>query len=206
MTLNTLKIWRLLVPGALIVLYGVLLSYLLFGTAWEIPDYSKAPYLIIVVIPGVLYYITPIRARINNANHDQITENLRAGLVSIAGYSDDRVKYSWKNLRSLFFKLVDDDKSLTTKASLAYFNGLIWTSLADSGAVAFLYALLSVVLYYFDVQYALLAVAIFAAILIVSIIGGRVVTNRQIAIGNEQLEHIRFEHKAAVEKRLNQFD
>ena len=193
-------------PGALIVVYGALLSYLLSGTAWEIPDFSKAPYLIVLVVPAVLYYITPIRARINDANHNRITENLRAGLVSIAGYNDDRVKYSWRNLRSLFFKLVDDDKSLSTKASLAYFNGLIWTSLADSGAVALFYALLSVVFYYFDVSNALLAVGIFIAILVVSIIGGRVVTNRQIAIGNEQLEHIRFEHRAAVERRLNQLD
>ncbi|NKN03067.1 hypothetical protein [Rhizobium leguminosarum] len=206
MTVGTLKIWRLFVPAALMIIYGALLSFVTYGTTWEMPEFSKAPYLIVMVVPAVLYYITPVRAWMNDASHDRIAENLRAGLVAIAGYKDDKEKYSWKNLRSLFFKLVDEDKSLSTKASLAYFNGLIWTSLADSAAIALFYCLVSVALYYFGVSNALIAVATFLLIMVVSIIGNRVSTNRQINIGNEQLEHIRFEHKTAVERRLNQLD
>jgi len=126
--------------------------------------------------------------------------------VKIAGYDDDPQKYSWINLRSLFFKLVDEDKTLSTKASLAYFNGLIWTGLADSAAISFGYALVSVGLFYFDAPNALVALVFFTIVVVVSLLGNRVVANHQMSIGNEQLEVMKFEHKAAIEKRLNQLD
>uniref|UniRef100_Q11FT6 Uncharacterized protein n=1 Tax=Chelativorans sp. (strain BNC1) TaxID=266779 RepID=Q11FT6_CHESB len=206
MTLGTMKIWRLFVPAALIIIYGMILAYIVAGVRWEIPDLSNAPYLIILLIPAVLYYITPIRGWINQASHTRITENLRAGMVEIAGYDDDPQKYSWPNLRSLFFKLVDEDKSLSTKASLAYFNGLIWTGLADSAAIALGYALVSVGLFYFDAPNALTALAVFVAIVILSLLGNRVARDRQMEIGNQQLEVMKFEHRAAIEKRLNLLD
>lgn len=98
------------------------LAYIVAGVRWEIPELSNAPYSLILLIPAVLYYITPIRGWINQASHARITENLRAGMVEIAEYDDEPQKYSWANLRSLFFTIVDEDKSLSTKASLAYFT------------------------------------------------------------------------------------
>jgi hypothetical protein len=206
MTLGTMKIWRLFAPAVMIIVYGMILAYIVAGAQWEMPDFSKTPYLAILLIPAILYYITPVRGWINQASHARITENLRVGMVKVAGYDDSPQKYSWINLRSLFFKLVDEDKSLSTKASLAYFNGLIWTGLADSAAIALGYALVSVGLFYFDAPNALVALALFTAIVILSLLGNRVATDRQIAIGNEQLEVMKFEHKAAIEKRLNQLD
>jgi hypothetical protein len=106
----------------------------------------------------------------------------------------------------LFFKLVDDDKSLSTKASIAYFNGLLWTGFADSVVIALGYALLSIVFLYFGVAHAWVALGVFLAIMVVSYFGNKVTTNRQIAIGNEQLEHMKFDHRTAIERRLLDLD
>ncbi|MER9445189.1 hypothetical protein NKI79_28185 [Mesorhizobium sp. M0340] len=206
MTLNTMQIWRLLVPAVLIIVYGAAAWSILMGRFLQMPDFSKAPYLVGVVVPAALYYVTPLRTWVNKGQHERIAENLRAGMVRIAGYEDKPDKYTWVNLRSLFFKLVDDDKSLSTKASIAYFNGLLWTGFADSMVIAAGYSLVSIGLLYFGTPHAPIALISFVAILIVSYFGNRATTDRQITIGNEQLEHIRFDHQAAIERRLNQLD
>ena len=206
MTLNTMQIWRWITPAVLIIVYGAVIWFIVLGTFPSLPDFSKAPYLVSVVVPAALYYITPLRAWVNRSAHERITENLRAGMVSISGYEDKPEKYTWLSLRSLFFKLIDDDKSLSTKASIAYFNGLIWTGFADSMVISTGYALVSVGMVYFGAAHALTALFITIAMFAVSYLGNRVATARQIAIGNEQLEHMKFDHKAAIEKRLNQLD
>ncbi|RUV80882.1 MAG: hypothetical protein E5Y35_04305 [Mesorhizobium sp.] len=206
MTLNTMQIWRWFTPAALIIVYGAVIWFILMGTFPGLPDFSKVPYLIGVVVPAALYYITPLRTWVNKGSHERVTENLRAGMVKIAGYEDKPDKYTWPGLRSLFFKLVDDDKSLSTKASIAYFNGLLWTGFADSMVISAGYGLVSVGLLYFGTPNAVIALFVSVAILSVSYLGNRVATARQIAIGNEQLEHMRFDHKAAIERRLNQLD
>jgi len=206
MTLGTMKVWRFFTPAVLIIVYGMTLASIVAGAQWEVPDFSKAPYLVTIVMPAVLYYITPLRGWVNDSSHARIIENLRVGMVNIAGYLDKPEIYSWNNLRSLFFTLVDDNKSLSAKASLAYFNGLIWTGLADSAVIALGYALASVGLFYFDAPNATIALFVFVVITITSLLGKNVATSRQIAIGNEQLEVMKFEHKTAIEKRLNQLD
>lgn len=113
MTLNTMQIWRWITPAVLIIVYSAVIWFIVLGTFPSLPDFSKAPYLVSVVVPAALYYITPLRAWVNRSAHERITENLRAGMVSISGYDDKPEKYTWLSLRSLFFKLIDDDKSLS---------------------------------------------------------------------------------------------
>ncbi|TJV22246.1 MAG: hypothetical protein E5Y04_26830 [Mesorhizobium sp.] len=206
MTLNTMQIWRLLVPAVLIIVYGAAAWCILMGRFPQMPDFSEAPYLVGVVVPAALYYVTPLRKWVNEVSHERITENLRAGMVKISGYDDKPGKYTWANLRSLFFKLVDDDKSLSTKASIAYFNGLLWTGFADSMVIAAGYSLVAVGLLYFGTSHALVVLIFFVAVVVFSYLGNKVTTDRQITIGNEQLEHMKFDHKAAIERRLNQLD
>jgi hypothetical protein len=171
-----------------------------------IPDFSKDYYLPVVVVPAVLYYITPLRKWVNAPYHAKVSENLRRGVVSIAGYPDRVDKYTWKSLRSLFFSLVDSDESLKNKASLAYMNGLLWTSLADSTALSVLYAILAALLIAIGMKEAVVAFELFCTIAIVSIIGSIVTTNKQIDIGNEQLEVMELKYREEIEKRLNKLD
>lgn len=171
-----------------------------------IPDFSKDYLLPIVVVPAVIYYITPLRKLVNAPHHRRVDENLRRGLVSIAGYPDRVDKYTWKSLRPLFYSLIDGDDSLKNKASLAYMNGLLWTSLADSTVLSVLYAIFASILLTLGMKMAVVALELFCAIALISIVGSVVATNKQIDIGNQQLEVMELKYKSDIEKRLNKLD
>lgn len=206
MTIEYLKLVRFLIPAALILVFGKLLG---FFTGWwtaSLPDFEKAQYFPSVVIPAAIYYVTPLRRWTNALHHSRITEALRTGLVRMTGYEDRQDRYTWKALRPLFFSLVDQDESLKKKASLAYSNGAIWTSFADSTILAILFSLISMLMYWLGSVDAFIAAVIFMIIACFSIIGSLVCTNKQIEIGAEQLEVIEFKYKTDVEKRLNNLD
>lgn len=206
MSLGLLKLVRFLIPAALILSFTKLLG---FFTGWwttTLPDFSKGEYLPAVVVPAVLYYVTPLRRWINAPHHTQVTERLRSGLVTITGYQDKTDRYSWKNLRPLFFSLVDQDESLKQKAKLAYANGALWTSFADATALAILFFVASICLYEIGLEEAFPPAMIFLFLAAVSFFGSRACTRKQIEIGAEQLETIDLKYKNDVEKRLNALD
>jgi cytochrome c biogenesis protein CcdA len=197
---------RFIAPAVIILIYAKLLGWFTGWWITTLPDFTKAASLPVVVIPAALYYITPLRRWINAPHHKQVTERLRRGLVSISGYPDQVERYTWKKLRPLFFSLVDQDESLKQKAKLAYANGIIWTSCADSTAIAVLFFAASMALYWLGLEEAFPAGMIFLFIVAGSLMGSLACTARQIEVGAEQLETIDLKYKSDVEKRLNSLD
>ena len=109
MTLGTLKIWRFIIPAVLVLLFTKLLGLITGWWITTLPDFSKAQYSPVVLVPAALYYITPFRQWINAPHHARIIEKLRSGLVKISKYPDRPDKYTWQNLKPLFFNLIDQD-------------------------------------------------------------------------------------------------
>jgi hypothetical protein len=207
MPIDILKLIRFLVPPALIVLFTKLLGFLTGWWTTTLPDFEKLQYLPAGIVPGVIYYVIPLRRWANASHHDRVTEKLRVGLVKITGYPDKKDKYTWQKLRPLFFSLVDQDESLKQKARLAYANGAIWTSCADATALSILFALVAGAFFnWLGVEDALLATVVFTLIAVVSFFGSLACTSKHIGIGAEQLEIIEFKYKSDVEKRLNELD
>ena len=206
MPLSFLKSLRVFIPAALILVYWSLLGKIVGLWKISIPDFSKDYYTSVMIVPAAIYYITPLRKWINAPYHNRVVSNLRVGLVNVAGYSDKPNVYTWKSLRSLFFSLVDGDDSLKIKASLAYLNGLLWTSFANLTAISSAYALVAAILYFLKIEYAAIAFVVFCGIAMVSIVGSIVTTSKQIEIGDEQLEIIQLKYKSEVERRLNTLD
>src|SRR3954451_24481835 len=98
MAIGLLKLVRFVVPAALILVFAKLLGALTGWWTTTLPDFEKSQYLPIVIIPAVLYYITPLRKWTNAPHHKRVTERLRAGLVELTGYPDLEDKYTWKKL------------------------------------------------------------------------------------------------------------
>lgn len=203
MEIGILKLIRFIVPPALMFLFAKLLGYLTGWWTTTIPDFEKSQYLPSVIVPAVIYYITPLRRWTNAPHHKRISETLRLGLVQITGYPDREDKYTWKKLQPLFFSLIDQDESLKKKATLAYTNGAIWTSFADATVIAVLFFLASMLLFYLRVEGAEISGIAFLVIAGISFVGSLVCTRKQIEIGAEQLEVIEYKYKTDVEKRLN---
>jgi hypothetical protein len=202
MTIGKLKFLRFFVPSVLILIFIKILGLVTGWWETALPDFSKMQYLPTALIPGTLYYITPLRRWMNAPHHKRINENIRKELLNIGGLRDRPDIYTWKRLRSLFYSLLDEDKSLTRKGELAYFNGLIWTSCADSSVLSLMFSVLCVGLYLLGVQSCLLAMALFILIFVISAVGSIVTTKRQMDIGEEQLEIIRLKYSDNVAKHL----
>lgn len=142
----------------------------------------------------------------NAPHHANVAERLRVGLVTISAYPDNKDKYTWKKLRPLFFNLVDQDDSLKQKSKLAYANGALWTSFADSTALALLFFVASISLFGVGLEETFPPAMIFLVVAALSFAGSRVCTRKQIEIGAEQLEVIDYKYKNDVERRLNALD
>ncbi|QDM22414.1 hypothetical protein FIU28_15555 [Tardiphaga sp. vice154] len=192
--------------AAIILIYAKLLGGFTGWWTTTLPDFSKAEFLPSIIVPGALYYITPFRRWANAPHHKKISESIRQGLVSISGYPDQPERYTWKNLRSLFFTLIDQDESLKQKRSLAYANGAVWSSCADSTVIALIFFLVALAFYFIGLEEAFPAAMIFLIIVAVSIFGSIVCTKRQVEIAIEQLEIIGLKYRTSVEKRLNALD
>ncbi|WP_411815981.1 hypothetical protein [Hyphococcus sp. DH-69] len=155
-----------------------------------------------VLIIGAIYYVTPLRHWSNQKFFNDITEILRTRIVQIAGENDDPSLYSWKRLRGIFFSIIDNDKSLAIKASQAYFNGYIWTTLADLRVLAALMTIPSVALALLGQTEAWFAVGGFVSLALLTIPASFAVTKTHKKIGEQQIEIIEHNHLDTLREKL----
>jgi hypothetical protein len=191
MTKDTLKHLRNITPGIIITVYFAVLGQI--TGLWNFPvpnlaDIEKAP---IPIIIGFLYYVSPLRDRINSAHHKYVIELLRSKLVDISVLPDNRNLYPWNLVKSIFYNLIDNDKSLTIIAGSAYDNGYIWTTFADLTVLSLGFSFVCVVMFYFDVNSAMIAFVTFLLWSLVCHFGSIVTTKKQVAIGDQQLAVIK---------------
>jgi hypothetical protein len=206
MGLAALKGWRLIAPAALIILFAALLGWVTDTFSVPLPDLSKASYSLSLLVPGLLYYITPLRSLFNDPHHSRLVEHIRQQMVAIAGVPDRPDAYTWKALRPLFFSLIDGDESLKKKSQLAYFNGAIWTTCADATALALFYVLASLGLWWLGINTARSAAVLFGLIAVAGFLGSLSTTRKQMAIATEQTEVMELKYKQEIEARLVKLD
>ena len=197
MSLDLLKLLRLLVPGFLVVAGWALLGK--FTGDWKvdtplIPETlgKTAP----AIIVAVLYYAFPrFRQWANRRNHDEVKADITEGLIDIGGGDAGSVKTDWKNIRPIFYRIVNSDQSLMTQSKRAMFNGLLWTSVADLKVISIGYAIVSTIYHFaFDSQGALIGLALSAFIAVATIPISWSLTKQHKEIGDKQLDIIRKFH------------
>lgn len=188
---NTLENLRFVTPPFILIVFVWLVGVL--TDLWDAPypksfkEFSQSwPYLVL----GVFYYVLPFRNWANARHFGRVTENLRSRMVQISKLEDDKKLYSWQQVRGFFFHLVDNDKSLTIKSKSAYFNGYLWTSVADFRVFSYAFAVFTAASYFLNFQDTYSAPMIFLALALVSHVISTRITDRHISIGNAQLEII----------------
>jgi hypothetical protein len=203
MTLENLKKWRFFVPATLFVLFSEFLGKLTGLWSFSAPDLKSIQYSPVILVPAAIYYITPLREITNGSYHRKITENLRSGLLSIGNIADSPV-FTWGRLKILFFNIVDGDDGLKSKSKLAMHNGLIWTSFADSMLISCLFMAASFALLSFVGVSAFYAFSAFFLIFVLSAVGLWSTTERQVKIGDDQIELMRMKYKDKIVAWLNE--
>ena len=172
-----------------------------------LPDLEKAKYTPSLILPGLLYYITPLRRWINKPHHESLSEHIRTELVKAAGVEDRPRKYTWRAMKPLFFDLIDNDASLKTKSNLAYFNGAIWSTCADATSIGIFYLIISIIFHYLlNINGSLLAALTFLIIIIAGFVGSLITTRIQKNIATEQIDVIKYKYIFNLESRIVDLD
>lgn len=165
MSQSTLKWLRLATPGLIILVFYAIMGRLTGLWLVSLPTNFKDGLLSAnVLIPAGIYYLLPFRTLANRRYFDAVSDNLRGRMILASGFPDDPKVYTWAALRGVFYHLIDNDQSLSKKASLAYFNGYIWTTCADIRVIAYTCFCISAIFYWLGVEGSLVAMVLFAVI------------------------------------------
>ncbi|MEA5470175.1 hypothetical protein [Spirulina sp. 06S082] len=202
MSLETQKWLRFITPGILIILFGIFLGRVTGLWKFAFPsDFKEASVSLVFIIPAAVYYLTPLRSYANGKFFDEISENLRSEIVRISEFEDGEY-FNWKSVRGVFFSIIDDDKSLERKSRLAYFNGYIWTTVADVRALCIVFLLICTFLFVLRIDGALWAATAFLVLLSLTFPASRVLTDLHKEIGNQQVEIIQHNHLEFLNQKL----
>ncbi|WP_244746177.1 hypothetical protein [Paraburkholderia terricola] len=139
MTKETLKLIRLLVPGIVILL---ILYPLFFGFSVDTllhVDSKAVIYIFAAVTVGAIYRTAGLRNLLLGDTWNQINSNIANSLADVVAneldqYQDWKLRKS-KILLDVFYRIVDNDKSLSERAKDVYENGAFVSSYCDISAI-----------------------------------------------------------------------
>lgn len=185
-------------------LYPVYSQY--FADLFGIRSLDFGYVTILAIIIGSIYYQLNIQRIVTKPSHSFIVKNIRESLVRISGLNLNanqlkKIK-SEKKYMNVFYKILDNNESLKKKTANVYFNGIFWTSTADS----FIINLLFYFLYkYLDdsiigrekLSILFLILAIFSVVLhIISVF-------KHINLSDEQFHFLETHKKSEVTSEIN---
>lgn len=210
---KTQKRLRFIVPG---VLLYALLVWISWVTRWydlPIPEkWEETPKLFVVIVLSGIYYVTGLRERSNAHYHMNVNQTIIKKLTTpFKKDIPDAQWLAWNKARLIFYKLIDNDKSLTEKSGRIRFNGLLWTSVADIRAVSILgivlFSLAIVASRYFEVakfdeSRTGAPLMILSAIFLITFWLSKILTRRHLEISEEQCDHILLYHREELKSKL----
>jgi hypothetical protein len=206
MEYNVLSRVRYFVPGAMLYVLAV---WVCWATQWcELSLPSKWQDIVGLAIAAVFafpYHASNLRNRMNQSYFDAVNQNLVHRLT--APFANDPAVpngLTWQQIRPAFYNLVNADAALTHQSKRAFRNGAAWTSAADLRAISligvevFCFVLLVgnlISAAYFPAYRAVAGILGCLLLFLLSFFFSETLTSRQIAIGNEQVEHIMLHHR-----------
>lgn len=192
---SVLKPLRWLAPGVLFYLLTLpVISLLPVEASVKVGlDYELFHLPIAAIVFSLFYNVLNVRYYSNASFHREVTTNIESRLWQTAHPNTARpVAWTDKLARDLFYHLVDKDPSLTARSQNIYFNGFVWTTIADARAVSLLvlFMTLGMLLSSPSNSTALTGAGLNLLVFCLSFPGSYLVTKKHIQLGNEQLDYI----------------
>lgn len=209
---ETLKVLRITVSGVIIFLFFLPLLQNYFNLEALVGSFNYLKghlYLIVIFSLGGLYYIINLRKFFIKDSLSKFHNNIKTKLLSPFS-DDDRIASATNKLMKgrkliiIFYKLIDNDESLKKKARNIYFNGLIWTTVADIMAVSFVAIGFYIIRFFFLQRdhFLFFALGLGFLHLFASRILMPIVTKMHIELIDKQLDHIEVNSKEYLHKEL----
>lgn len=205
---TTLKYLRVFIPGIIFLLgfYPAYNHY--FKDVYDAKslDLTYVTYLSLIV--GSIYYQLNVRYLIIYFSLKEIDRNISAKLIEIHGNLTENQKKIVENdevfPKNVLYRIIDNDESLKKRANNVYFNGIFWTSTADSVILSAFFA----IIYRFllpNVANAVILSEMFFTISIASFLLHILSVFKHIRLSNNQLDYIKTYKSAEVVQQINDF-
>ena len=213
MSITTLKFFRLLIPGILIV---VLFLIFMTDNRHELIEFTKVfsnfqlqdtIFVAVFLSIGAIYYILHIRNLLWNPYFKRVQNNIKNTLISPLGQEVNEEQKNYlkdgNKLMIVFYYFIDNDNSLAEKANRVRFNGLIWTSTIDLTIIA---AFGSLILWgklaFENTSYNIWMGIILFIIALISLGLIQLTTRHHISLSNEQLESICQAYETELKEKI----
>lgn len=208
----TLKFFRILIPGIMIFLSGILFfTNDLKDISSIFADFkaSDTIYIVIFIVLGVLYYIFRIRNILWEPFHKRVQNNIKNRLLNPfrRNYTSNQINELKKDrkLMNVFYHFIDNDSSLSEKAKRVRFNGLIWTSTIDLTIISFFGSIIFFIKaifiktnYNINVAFILFVLSVFSLVLIF------LTTKIHLSLSNDQLDIICQLYRNQLGQKINE--
>jgi len=203
---TTLKYLRIFIPGLIFLVgfYPIYNHY--FSKLFNVTSIDFSYLTLLSLISGSIYYQLNLQHLITRPSHYFITKNIKKKLINISKINLTKVQEekisNKRKYMHVFYNLIDNDESLKRKAAIVYFNGIFWTSTADSFLIN--------ICFHFLYRYKLTEVEkacelsnIFLLLTILSIVLHIISVIKHIILSNDQLDYIRTNKSDEVNLKLN---
>lgn len=212
MNKGILKTLRLIIPGLFIYILIIFIPYNFFEGCKTILSINIEPWsaqFIITIILGVIYHLLGIRSLYNRDSLEKINSNIKDRLLEPfvkdpeISNKTDYLKCG-RTMMHIFYNIVDNDPSLTSKSKNVYFNGIFLSSCIDLIALSYIGALFYFVIFLFILlpKYLIFSIFLISIFLLTKYIILPVVVNRHIDLSNEQLESIRIHYLPQLREKI----
>lgn len=213
MSKEWLKRFRIIIPGIiiLILLIPFFVEDLNFGQFLDSLNLVQGIlFFVIVGVLGSIYYVLNLRRFTFDKPIIKINNNIKNKLISFC--KDCKVTphncqlKKNKTLMHVFYRLIDNDKSLTQKSKSVMLNGLVLSSVADTVIISFGFTISYLVAFFFTEKFHfILATGI---ILLISIVAKVLLlpkaTEKHISLSNDQLDFIKVHYQGNVRSKLKE--
>lgn len=209
MELNTLKKFRLIIPGIITIMLLIILLPDNFGDFKNIFDFqlSDTWYLLGAVIFGILYEVLSIRNIMWRPYLKKVQNNIKDKLISpfIGQMSKSQIEVikEGRKLMNVFYNIIDNDASLTEKARRVRFNGIIWTSIVDFSTISSIGAIVCLIRFALSEDvYSIIMAGILLVVAVMTFGLLQLSTKKHLSLSDEQLEMICQMHKPELEVKI----
>lgn len=206
---KTLKFFRLLIPGLTLIFVFLPIfeesgiEYKI-GEGWFVYSFLVIP----AIVLGSIYNMLDIRFFITEYSHRKIDLNITSSLLKLYNKELTQEQYNFlknKRLKHIFYKIVDNDASLTAKSQLVYSNGIFWTSTAD----VFLISIFAAIIYIavgvpIGNAYLWTWGIIIGGVGLVSFLLHLLTVFRHINLSNDQLEYIETHYVKQLKEKIDE--
>lgn len=203
MELEKLKSNRTIVPAVVLAILVQLfqtnnfIELNSFVSALLSLDIEKVIKLVVYIAFGYLYNNFRWRRFLFNPYLKKVQYNIKTRLLlkidskEIVRFSTAKEFLESRKGMDLFYKLIDNDPSLSEKSKIVKHSGALWSSLTDIAILSFVFFILELikVVFYMDIYYSIVSIILFA-VFVFALLLNHLAVKHHIELSNEQLDII----------------